>query len=328
MPTADLQMSPELGVLIHEQCGVIARSQALSYGMSRAAWEHRTRRGGPWRQLLPGTYVTHNGPPTLIQRIMAALLYAGDGAILTGAAALRQHRLAGRYGFEHIDVLVPHRRQRVSTGYVRILRSRRMPTQTSDGIPCAPVERAVGDACRRLGDLNEVRGIVAAAVQQRKCTVEQLTREVADGPVKGSALLREAIGEVLVGVRSAAEGKGCSILRRAGLPDGRWNVDLYYETGEWLGRPDAWWEEAGVALEIDSREWHLDPAGWERTMKRHSQMTKRGILVVHVTPKLIWHHPVEFVTRVRDALEAGHRRGPVPVHARPCEGGPHPALAR
>jgi hypothetical protein len=176
----------------------------------------------------------------------------------------------------------------------------------------------VGDACRRLTEIDDVRTIVAAAVQQRKCTVELLAREAADGPTKNSALLREVIGEVLAGVRSAAEGQGRSVLRGAGLPEARWNVDLYSAAGEWLGRPDAWWAEAGLALEIDSREWHLDPAGWERTMERHALMTRRGILVVHVSPKLIWRRPDEFVARVRDALEAGRRRGPAAVRA----GGP------
>jgi hypothetical protein len=190
------------------------------------------------------------------------------------------------------------------------------------------VARAVCDACRRLTDLDEVRAVVSAAVQQRKCTVEQLVREVADGPMKGSAVLREVVGEALAGVRSVAEGQGRCLLRRAGIPEAQWNVDLYFETGEWLGCPDGWWDEAGVVLEIDSREWHLDPAGWERTMERHSRMTRRGVLVVHVTPKLIWRHPEEFVARVRDALEAGRRRGPVPVRANPREGAPHPPGAR
>lgn len=316
MSRTSLRVPYELRALIDDQHGVVARRQALSYGMSRSAWEHRTRRDGPWRRLLPGVYVTHNGPPTLTQRITAALLYAGPDALLTGTTALQQHRVAGRYEYGHIDVLVPHGRQRSSVGYVRILRSRRMPARAGEAIPCAPVERAVGDACRRLSDLDDVRAIVAAAVQQRKCTVRQLVCEVADGPMRGSAFLREVVGEAIAGIRSAAEAQGRSVLLRAGVPAGQWNVDLYSDAGEWLGCPDGWWDDAGVALEIDSREWHLDPTGWERTMERHSRMTKRGILVVHVTPGLITRRPDEFVSRVREALEAGRRRGPVAVRAR------------
>jgi len=47
---------------------------------------------------------------------------------------------------------------------------------------------------------------------------------------------------------------------------------------------DAWWAAAGVAAEIDSREWHLAPAGWERTMRRHAEMISQGILVLHFSP--------------------------------------------
>lgn len=301
--------------LIDSQYGVVSRSQALSGGMSRAAWEHRTRRAGRWQRLLPGVYLTHDGQPTLIQRISAALLYAGPGSMLTGSAALWRHGVAGRYDLEHIDVLVPHERRRSSVGYVRIMRSRRMPSLTGEGLPCAPVHRAVADACRGLDQIDEVRAIVAAAVQQRKCSLRLVVSEVAEGPMKKSALLREVVGEVLAGVRSAAEGQGRSVLRKAGLPEAQWNADLYTDAGEWLGRPDAWWADAGVALEIDSREWHLDPAGWERTMERHALMTRRGVLVVHVSPKLIRRHPDEFVARIRDALNAGRARAPVSVSA-------------
>ncbi|GAA4492024.1 hypothetical protein GCM10023191_027080 [Actinoallomurus oryzae] len=259
--------------------------------------------------------MTHDGQPTLIQRIIAALLYAGPGSVLTGSAALWRHGVAGRYDLEHIDVLVPHERRRSSVGYVRITRSRRMPSLTGEGLPCAPVHRAVADACRGLDRIDAVRAIVAAAVQQRKCSLRLIVAEVADGPMKNSALLREVVGEVVAGVRSVAEGQGRSVLRKARLPEAQWNADLYTEAGEWLGRPDAWWADAGVALEIDSREWHLDPASWERTMERHALMTRRGILVVHASPNLIRHRPEEFITRVRDALKAGRTRGPVSVRA-------------
>lgn len=50
------------------------------------------------------------------------------------------------------------------------------------------------------------------------------------------------------------------LLRDAGIPDPLWNQNLYLPDGTFLARPDAHWPYAGVALEIDSREWHLSPA--------------------------------------------------------------------
>lgn len=281
-----------------------------------AAWDHRTCRGGPWRRLLPGVYVTHSGQPSIDQKITGALLYAGPGAVLTGAIALWRNRVPGRYDLDTFDVLIPHERQRACTGYVRVQRTRRLPPQRGHDVACAPVARCVADAARRLDDFDEVRGLVASAVQQRKCTAEELVTELDEGPMRHSALLRAALSEVLTGVRSIAEAQGRKELRRGGIPEPCWNVDLYDRDGEWIGRPDGWWEEAGVALEIDSKEWHLNPADWERTMDRHAKMTQRGILVVHVTPRMIWQQPAEFVRRVAGALASGRQRAPIPISAR------------
>jgi hypothetical protein len=36
--------------------------------------------------------------------------------------------------------------------------------------------------------------------------------------------------------------------------------------GGFIAEPDAWWTDAGVAGEIESREWYLSPRDWERTL--------------------------------------------------------------
>ena len=54
--------------------------------------------------------------------------------------------------------------------------------------------------------------------------------------------------------------------------------------GEFLAVADAWWQEACVAAEVDSRQWHLSPDDWEKTLARHTRMTSLGILVLHFPP--------------------------------------------
>jgi hypothetical protein len=49
---------------------------------------------------------------------------------------------------------------------------------------------------------------------------------------------------------------------------------LYRPNGDFIACPDAWWPDAGVATEIDSRQWHLAPDDWERTMTRHPSYAK------------------------------------------------------
>jgi len=206
---------------------------------------------------------------------------------------------------------------RRSTGFVRILPTTRLPPSVcyEGPIQFTFAVRAVGDAVRDLGEPREVRALVAAAVQTRHCTVEQLREELAAGPVRGSALFRAALAEVVQGARSGPEAELVELLRRAKLPTPVLNPGLYLGN-RLLARPDAWWPEEGVAVEVDSRQWHLSPESWEPTMRRHARMTALGILVVHVTPRQIRSEPQEVIATIRTAL-AGRREiggaGDLPV---------------
>ena len=90
-------------------------------------------------------------------------------------------------------------------------------------------------------------------------------------------------------------------------PAARANPDLYTVSG-FLARPDLWWKDAGVAGEVDSREWHLSPEQSEMTMARHSRMTAHGIFVLHFTPRQIKTEPRRIVAEFRSAIEEGRRR--------------------
>ena len=165
----------------------------------------------------------------------------------------------------------------------------------------------MADAARELGSFRDVRAVAADAVQRRRCRVDQLAEELAQAPVRQSAWLRRALAEVADGVRSAAEGDLRSLIRAAGLPPPIYNARLYIGP-DFLAVADAWWPDAGVAVEVDSREWHLSPEDWERTMRRSRQMGAKGILVVHVTPHQIRTEAERIVADIRDALDSGRAR--------------------
>ncbi len=168
----------------------------------------------------------------------------------------------------------------------------------------APAGRAVADTARALADQVEARAVVASAVQRGQCTIAQLAAELRDGPVRGSAHLRAVLAEVIAGIRSAPEGDLRRLIIRAGLPQPLYNPSLY--VGEvFLARPDAWWPEYGVAVEVDSREWHLSPADWEQTMARHRRMCAVGIVVVHVSPRQLRDESARLENDLHAALRAG-----------------------
>lgn len=293
-----------LGELLRKQHSVIARDQALSYGMSTNALQYRIRPDGPWQTLLRGVYVAQTGTPTSDQRDMAALLYAGPGSVITGRAALR--RLGVRSPrIADVDVLVPAGRQRRSSGFVRVLRTNRMPGLfcVEGQIRFALAARAVADTARSLADLRGVRAVVADSVQQGWCGLAELAEELRGGPAAGSAWLRQTLAEVTDGIRSTAEADLHDLIKRAGLPVPVFNARLYAGT-ELIAVADAWWPRQRVATEVDSREWHFSPEEWERTLRRHARMTARGILVLHFTPNQIRTEPAQVVAVIRAALDA------------------------
>jgi hypothetical protein len=170
--------------------------------------------------------------------------------------------------------------------------------------------RAVADAARDLTSLRDVRAIVADAVQRGKCNVPDLFEELNNGPSVGSALFREALTDVAEGIRSAAEGDLKDLLARSGLPMPLFNATVF--AGDtFVARPDAWWPEFGVAVEVDSREWHMSPEDHARTLERQRRMGKYGIVVLPFTPSQIRKHPADVVAEIRHALDSARGRPPL-----------------
>jgi hypothetical protein len=291
------------------QDGVVTRRQVLSGGLTADALRHRIKRAGAWQRLLPGIYLTSTGQPTRQQLEIAAVLFAGPDSVITGPAAMPVYKIQIPQTSQ-VDVLVPAGRKRTSCGYVAVHRTRRMPQSvTCDGpLRFAPAARAVADAVRSLASLSDARAAVASAVQKNRCSIAELTAELQEGPVRGSARLRAILAEVRDGIRSVPEGDFRKLILQSGLPVPQFNATLYLHD-KFLATVDAWWAESGVAVEIDSREWHLGPDDWEATMRRDRRLTAAGIRVLHVSPRQLRTEADRIVGDIVAALRTGQ---PVP----------------
>jgi hypothetical protein len=93
------------------------------------------------------------------------------------------------------------------------------------------------------------------------------------------------------------------------LPEVRWNVPLWNQDGARLPTPDGWIGEVGLAIEVDSREYHLSPEDWQRSLQRHNQLARYGVLVLHFTPSQIRNRPLEVREAVEDAYRARKAAG-------------------
>jgi hypothetical protein len=302
---------------VARQGGLITRSQALAAGMTSGALRHKIGAGARWQVVLPGVYREGAGYLTAGQREIAAVLFVGHGAVITGSSALARQGIWAP-PLEVVDVLIPHQFRRRSTGFVRVHRTIRMPTAPVliDGLLWAPPARAIADAVRADYAQRDVRELVANAVQRQACTVPQLAAELSHGAAQGSEGLRQALEEVADGIASVAEGDLRAIIKRSGLPEPMYNPRLFVGE-EFLAKPDAWWPDAGVAGEVDSREYHLSPDSWARTLARHAAMSAHGIIVVHYTPRRLRTEPDAVAMQLRSTLEAGRQRPLLPIRAVP-----------
>jgi hypothetical protein len=194
-----------LGKLLGQQHSVASRAQLLALGMPDRAMQYRLRTGS-WQALLPGIYLSAAESPGFTQKEMAALLYAGPDSVVTGRAALAHHGTESPADVGVIDVLVPIRRQRLDVGFVRLHRTARMPAKAiwAGPLRLAPAPRAVADIAWQLTSLEDVRAVVADGLQSGLCTVGDLTAELNEGPIRGSAALRSVLAELAQGSHPAA----------------------------------------------------------------------------------------------------------------------------
>jgi hypothetical protein len=250
---------------------------------------------------------------------MAALLYAGRMSVVTGAAAVRRHRLRSS-GPDVVDVLIPWNRKRQSVAFVRIHRTRRMPERlvATGPIRFAKVPRAVTDAARSMTRFDDVRAVVCEAVQRRACTVPELAAELESGPSAGSARLRQALAEISDGVRSVAEGDFRQLILRSDLPRPVFNARLFDASGTFIAMVDAWWQEAGIAAEIDSRAYHLAAADQDRTTERHDKLIAHGVFPLHFPPKRMKTDAAGIIGEIGQAIEQGLQRPPLPIKGLPA----------
>ena len=311
----------QLDGLLDSQENVITRRQLLECGLTRSAIQHRVRLGGPWRIILPGVYAAATGPVSARQRQVAALLYAGPGAVITGAFAARHYGLVAS-GPDYIDVLVPVQMRTQSLRFVRVMHTARMPDQVfrSGPIRVAGPDRAVADAVRGYRDIDDARSLICTAIQRNQCSLTGLASELGLGPKRGSALLRQGLRDAARGIWSAAEGQLMDLIRRSDLPEPEYNIALYGPDGEFLGIVDAWWQRAGVAAEVDSREFHFSDEDWRDTMKRHNRLTKRRVQLMHFPPARIQTDSDAVLAELRSAIETGLGEPSLPIRAVPQRG--------
>ncbi|RKN42695.1 type IV toxin-antitoxin system AbiEi family antitoxin domain-containing protein [Micromonospora endolithica] len=303
------EQTPEFAETVERQQQIVTRAQLLAAGYDDM-YLYRQARRGLWQRVLPATYALVTGTLTDEQRRISAALYAGAAAQVTGLAALLWYGFRQSPRTADVHLIVPHHARRASAGHAVVARAlaldpraRRTPLYAV----CSPA-RAVVDAARGLRQLRPVRAVVAEAVQGNFTDLATLDEEIGRARRSRTALVRRAFAEVVDGTRSAPEAELRDCLAGSSLlPEILWNPLLRTARGERLPTPDGYLPDAAVALEMDSREYHLSPADWARTLDRHNELSRHGALILHFTPAQLRRDPARVCRTVEDAYAS--RRG-------------------
>ncbi len=247
--------------LMAEQHGVVNRRQVHELGGTEPFIERQLRRRY-WARALPGVYVDHTGPLSVVQRQLAAVLYA-EPAALALRSALVAHGARNVVAPDGVEVAVDWtRRVRCQPGVV-ISRLRNLDplVQWQRTPPRLRVESAVLlEASERLRQRRESDAIAVLAdvCQQRLTTAGRLVRVLKEHHRKlfGRRFLLAVLCDVATGTYSVLEHLYLTKVERPhGLPRGE------RQQGPKGVYRDVTYRRQKTLLELDGRlghEWDAD----------------------------------------------------------------------
>ncbi|GAA1839025.1 hypothetical protein GCM10009714_21150 [Microlunatus capsulatus] len=285
---------------------MVTRHQLVALGLNHfeIRAQLQARRWTAW-----GAHVVllHNGDPTPRQRMWAAVLDAGE------PAALASHTALELWGFRSfaaessaVHLVVPRGAKVHRWPGLVVHESRRLQPDEHvlrQGLPCTPAARSTLDAAAWQPWPRFACALLAAVVQQRVCTVDDVDEALRRiGRIRHKAHLRDALRDIAGGAEAVSELDLGRLCRRFGLVPPARQVRRRGADGS-LRYLDAEWEVSGrrVVLEVDGAH-HRDVGHWQADMRRDRELVVTGARVLRATASEVRFEP-EVVAR--DLLRAG-----------------------
>ncbi|WP_155390141.1 type IV toxin-antitoxin system AbiEi family antitoxin domain-containing protein [Catellatospora paridis] len=230
-----------LDELAHRQQQLLTRAQVLAAGHTDMMIYRRIQTGR-WQRVLAGVYCVHGGTLTDEQRRVAAALYAGPDAQITGPSALTWYGFRALPPAPEVNLLVPHATRCRSNGFAVVKRALTLDHRArhTDLYRVVSPARAVIDTCRELRELRTVRAVMAEAVQRFRVPPKRLDDEIRRAARSRTAVARKVLAEIAGGARSAPQAQedwARSLERHNVL--GRHGVQVLHFTPSFVaGQPD------------------------------------------------------------------------------------------
>jgi hypothetical protein len=258
----------ELARIAQEQHGVVTRSQLLKAGVSTRQIETRIESGSLLREHR-GVYRVGHRAPSIEATYLAAVLAAGEGAVLSGLAAAHVHGLVkGPPPPPEVTARNERRIEGARTHRCRVLNARSCGIVC--GIPITSVSRTLVDIASVLS-VEALAGACHEAGVRHGTTPADVALELELRPnIAGARRLRRVLeGDVHVTL-SALERRFLQLLDAEGLP-------LPYTNRPAGGRRvDCRWPEQRLTVELDSYRFHNSRHSWEQDRRREREARARG----------------------------------------------------
>jgi hypothetical protein len=256
--SADVPM--RLRKIAADQGGIVARKQAISADMSSGeiTAKLRFRR---WRQVYRGVYATFTGSLSRSAQLWAAVLYAGEGAVLSHESAAELQGLVDQPA-DVIHVTVPASR-RVTPVSGLVIHVSDLPERLAEypvgEVPMTLVADTVIDLAEACISVDDVYGWVGRAFGRKEVVVDVVSMLAAVAlrkKLRWRVELSEAIVAAAGGAHSALELLWeKNVEQRHGLPVSRKQVPFTSENGQ-LGFRDREYVAWGVIIELDGKKSH------------------------------------------------------------------------
>lgn len=322
--TAPLRRLTELADV---QAGIVSRPQALSCGMTRDAIQWAVKRGA-WQRVHPGVYATFTGQVGHPARRWAALLCAGEGAILSHETAAELLGLTDQRA-ARIHVTIPGTRRALTPpGVVIHVSCRAYPKwrYTRGTPPHTMAEDTVIDLVNAAGTLDEAAGWVTAAFARRVTGEWPLRQAMAErSRLRWRDHLDEVITLAVTGTHSALEFRYDRDVERAhGLPRAARQASFVKKDGS-RGFRDRYYERYGrLVVELDGWRYH---AGEQRDddRRRDNQAAATGGSTLRYDWSAVTRRACETAAEVYAALRERGYQGTLKPCSPACRAAAVPA---
>jgi very-short-patch-repair endonuclease len=277
------------------QSGVITRAQLVECGLGNATIS-RWVEVGHLHRIHQGVYSVGHRALSVHGQLVAALFYAGHGAVLSHTTAAWWWRLIAARP-RQIDVSIPgHKR---SVAEIRIHRGVGAECVRHRGLPVTTVARTLLDFAS-VASKQALRRAVSEADYLRLLDIEAIDAVLGPGR-PGSMALRVALERhrpQYARALSVLEQRFLELCELSGLPLPEVNVMV----GGLM--VDMLWREPRVIVELDGHAAHAGSAAMERDHSRDLALRAGGFVVLRYTWRQITRHSTDVLADLRSALRA------------------------